>query len=183
MQLTAKHLSTDLKNNETGRQTIKNKILAITIRFGQGGFSDKRSPINQLGGGQIALDLKPAGLPVAFSISGEYYTNSPEPTHPYEISDLTVLNCFYVKKSGKMVLLAGGGFGKLKVPRGEDQPDQTESSFCFNLEAGINHRLFWKIGLYGIVKYLYAQKSRNQRKVIAFNEAILLLGLTLNFAF
>lgn len=28
----------------------------FTIRLGQGGFSDDRSPIGKLGGGQIALD-------------------------------------------------------------------------------------------------------------------------------
>ncbi len=30
----------------------------FTIRFGQGGFSDNRSPVGQLGGGQLAFDIK-----------------------------------------------------------------------------------------------------------------------------
>jgi len=61
----------------------------ITIRWGQGGFSDDRSPLGVLGGGQLTLDIKPAKFPLAISISGEYYTNSACPTHSYEIADLT----------------------------------------------------------------------------------------------
>lgn len=181
LQLNAQNAWAGQKNNQTDSQNARRKMVALTLRFGQGGFTDHRSPLNQLGGGQIALDVKPAGLPIALSLSGEYYTNGPEPTHSYEISDLTSLNCLYVKNFSKTILFAGGGFGQLKVPRGKDKPNQTESGPLFNLEVGVNRVLLWKIGLYAVGKYLYAQKSRNGEKVIAFNEAILLIGLTLNF--
>jgi len=29
-----------------------------TIRYGQGGFKDSRSPLNQLGDGQLAFDIR-----------------------------------------------------------------------------------------------------------------------------
>ena len=51
----------------------------------------------------------------------------------------------------------------------------------YDIEGGINVRLFWKIGFYGIGKYLYAQKKNNNIKVIDFNEYIVLLGFTFNF--
>ena len=57
------------------------------------------------------------------------------------------------------------------------------SSLNYNLEGGINVRLFWKIGFYGISKYLYAKKKTNGTKVIYFSERIMLFGFTFNFGF
>ena len=53
----------------------------------------------------------------------------------------------------------------------------------YDIEGGINVRLFWKIGFYGVGKYLYAKKKNNSIKVIDFSELIVLLGFTLNFGF
>jgi len=58
-----------------------------------------------------------------------------------------------------------------------------ERGICYNIEGGINIIAFWKIGFYGIYKYLYANKEINSVKVIDFNERIVLLGITGNFSF
>ena len=52
----------------------------------------------------------------------------------------------------------------------------------YNLEAGINVRAFWKIGFYGMYKYLYANKEVNNLEVIDFNEHIFMLGITFSFS-
>lgn len=160
------------------------KSVYFTIRMGQGGFRDDRSPLGKLGGGQIALDVKPAQVPVALSLSGEYYTNSANPTHSYEISHLTVFNLLYMDnllKSRRANYFTGGGIGWLKVPKGEHGSDGVFTGTMYDIEAGINYRLFWKIGFYGIGKYLYAQKKSNGVRVIDFSEGIVLLGFTVNF--
>jgi hypothetical protein len=162
-----------------------NSKLFFTIRYGQGGFRDKRSSINKLGGGQLTLDVRYLKYPVALSVSGEYYTNSPNPTHSYEISGLTSFNILYMPwllKERRSSVFLGGGIGRLEVPKSEENPEQKEKGFLFNLEAGINYRIFWKFGLYGIGKYLYAQKKVNGNKVINFNELIVLIGITFNFS-
>jgi len=164
----------------------KEKKVYFTIRLGQGGFRDDRSELGKLGGGQLTLDIKPWKYPAAISISSEYYTNSPDPTHSYEIAGLTAINLLYMTKplkSERTNVFLGGGIGRLKVPKGENEPDAWVKSIMYNLEGGINVRLFWKIGFYGIGKYLYAQKKNNNIKVIDFSECIVLLGFTLNFGF
>lgn len=52
----------------------------------------------------------------------------------------------------------------------------------YNIEGGINIKAFWKIGFYGIYKYLYAKKEVNNVNVIDFSEHIILLGITFNFS-
>ena len=160
------------------------KKIDITIRLGQGGFTDDRSLIGKLGGGQLALDIKPIKFPIAISVSNEYYTNSADPTHSYEIAGLLAINTLYMAKlfkSERTNIFLGGGIGWLIVPKGENKPDALEMGFLYNLEGGINVRAFWKIGFYGVGKYLYAQKTTNGIKRIDFNEGIVLLGITLNF--
>ena len=71
------------------------KKIYFTIRLGQGGFTDDRSPIGKLGGRQLTLDIKPRTFPIAISISNEYYTNSADPTHSYEIAGLIAANFLY----------------------------------------------------------------------------------------
>ncbi len=157
----------------------------ITIRLGQGGFSDDRSDLGILGGGQVALDIKPNKFPFAVSISNEYYTNSAEPTHSYEIAGLMAFNILHMTKpfkSKRINVFGGGGIGWLEVPKGEAEPEARERGIVYNLEAGINIMIFWKIGFYGIGKYLYAKKETNNIKVIDFSECIVLLGLTFNFS-
>lgn len=110
-------------NNST---SSAQKSVNFTIRLGQGGFQDDRSPLGKLGGGQLALDVKLAKFPVAFSLTGEYYTNSADPTHPYEISDVTAVNLLYMTKPFKterVTFFAGSGIGWLQVPKREDYPD------------------------------------------------------------
>ena len=161
------------------------KKIYFTIRLGQGGFTDARSPIGKLGGGQLALDIKPGKFPIAISISNEYYTNSADPTHSYEIAGLIAVNFLYMTKLSKterINLFAGGGIGGLEVPKGVDEPGIMERGILYDIEGGINIIAFWKIGFYGIYKYLYAEKKINNVKVIDFNEHIILLGLTFNFS-
>jgi hypothetical protein len=161
------------------------KKIYFTIRLGQGGFAEDRSPIRKSGGGQLALDIKPGKFPIAISISNEYYTNSADPTHSYEIAGLIAINFFYMTKlfkTERVNFFAGGGLGGLEVPKGKDEPDAMARGILYDIEAGVNIRAFWKIGFYGIYKYLYAMKDSNKVKVIDFSEHIVLLGMTFNFS-
>ena len=179
------HQNQDLSKHQTARSTSEKKRVYFTFRYGQGGFRDDRSPIGKLGGGQLTLDIKPTELPIALSISSEYYTNCADPTHSYEIAGLLAINTLYMVKpfkSERTNIFLGGGIGWLIVPKGENEPDAMEKGFLYNLEGGINVRAFWKIGFYGVGKYLYAQKTTNGIKRIDFNEGIVLLGITFNFA-
>lgn len=161
------------------------KEIYFTLRLGQGGFTDDRSPIGKLGGGQLTLDIKPRKFPIAISVSNEYYTNSADPTHSYEIASLMAVNFLYMTKlfkTERVNFFAGGGIGWLEVPKGEDEPDAMERGNMYNTEVGINTIIFWKIGFYGIYKYLYAKKEIKNVKVIDFSEHIVLLGITFNFS-
>jgi len=53
----------------------------------------------------------------------------------------------------------------------------------FDIEAGINYKLFKKIGIYGTGKYIYAHKKTGGITLIDFNEVIFVMGLTYNFGF
>jgi hypothetical protein len=182
-----------ISHNSKGQNLMQNDTLItkasqvfFDIRYGQGGFSDKRSDIDMLGGGQLAFDISYGKYPIILSISGEYYTNSADPTHNYEIPSLTAINILYVpwhSDNRNTTIFAGGGAGWLEVPRSEDNPDKRESSICYNLEAGINQIIFWKFGLYGTGKYLYAKKKVNGKNLIDFNELIFMVGITLNLSF
>ena len=87
----------------------------------------------------------------------------------------------YHVKERRFSYFVGGGIGQLEVPKYENDPEKVEKGWLFNMEAGMNYRVIWKFGLYGIGKYLYAQKKVNSNKIINFNELIVLLGLTFNF--
>ena len=148
-----------------------------TIRFGQGGFRDSRPPGGSLGGGEITLDIKPGTSPFALSIASEYYTNSPDPTNAYEISDLKSVNILYIKplfNFEKTDYFLGGGIGRLKTPIDED--------YHYNLQAGIHLKTFEKFGFYGVYKYLHSKKETNNVNVIDFNEHIILIGITYSFS-
>lgn len=156
---------------------VSQKNLYFTIKYGQGGFSDDRSPIGKLGGGQLAICAQHINYPIAISLSGEYYTNSAEPTNPYEISDMLVFNFFYSKyllKKSRLNVFVGPGLGTMKVPQ---KYNESANSLLFDIEAGINARFLWKFGLYVTYKYLYANKP----DMINFSEHILLIGITFNF--
>ena len=167
--------------SQTDSLSSAEKKIYFTIRLGQGGFTDERSSIGKLGGGQLALNIKPRKFPIAISVSNEYYKNSADPTHSYEIASLIAVNFLYMTKlfkTERVNFFAGGGIGRLEVPKGEDEPDAMERGIMYNTEVGINTIAFWKIGFYGIYKYLYAKK----KKVIDFSEHIVLLGITFNFS-
>ena len=160
--------------------------IEYVVRYGQGGFRDSRSPENKLGGGQLALDIKPKKLPLALSISSEFYKNSRDATHSYEIDNLIAVNLLYYshfKNMEKLKYFLGGGIGRLKVPKEESDPYSTRTGDLVNLEAGLNYLAYEHIGFYGVVKYLRAEKSENNIKVIDFSEKIVLLGITFNFSF
>ncbi len=151
----------------------------FTLRMGQGGFHDDRSPIGKLGGGQVALDVCPRAWPIGVSIFTECYTNSANPTHSYEIADLVALNLLFTRPLfgiNRVRYFLGAGAGWVQVPIGEDDPDEYAYTDHYNLEAGVNVIAFWKIGLYGVVKYINAHKSN----VIDFDETVVMLGVTLN---
>ena len=157
-----KHQNQNLSKHQMVSSATKEKKIYFTLRLGQGGFYDDRSPIGKLGGGQLTLDIKPSKLPIAIWISNEYYTNSANPTHSYEIARLFAVNMLYMAKlfkSERANVFLGGGIGGLEVPKGENEPNDMVRGILYSLEGGINVRLFWKIGFYGIGKYLYAEKN------------------------
>ena len=87
------------------------------MRFGQRGFQDNQSPGNEIGGGQLALDIKPRRFPVAFSISSEYYTNSSEPPNSYKIESLLSLNICMIRmlrKYQSLIISSVAVLGELK---------------------------------------------------------------------
>ncbi len=141
----------------------------LTLRIGQGGFRDDRAPDGKLGGGQVCLDIKHSGRPLAVSIGHEYYTKSPDPTQSYEIRDILMGAVFYVIRlaEGRPTdLYLGGGMGRLRIPQGE-------KAAMFQAIAGIRTKAFWKIGIYAEGKYIH---SRGE--LIHFNEAALLVGIS-----
>lgn len=153
------------------------KSFLFTLKYGHGGFNDQRSPIGKLGGGLLAVTAQHEAFPIAFSFSGEYYTNSAEPVDPYEISDMIVLSCYYSKfflRDQRLNVFAGPGVGRLVVPV---NAKDSKKGPLINLEAGVNARVLWKFGLYAHYKYLHARKG----SAIDFNEHILLVGLSFNF--
>lgn len=160
------------------------KRFDLTIRSGQGGFVDERSPIGKLGGGELTLDIKLMKYPLALSFSGEYYTNSPFATHDYEIDGAETYSLLYMDKLfgwERVDIFAGGGPGRMHIPVESALPAEIyRSAWYLNLEAGINIRLLWKFGIYGVYKYMYAYRETSS-VLIDFNEHIILLGLTFNF--
>jgi hypothetical protein len=188
-------MMTEINNNKKEPESEKDQkavsdagaeYFFFRIRLGQGGYQDDRSPVGKLGGGQIALDVLPCIIPVAISLTGEYYTNSPEPTHSYEIASLEAINIFYVIPvfgGGNSNIFLGGGIGRLEVPREGQDPDSRERGIVLDLEGGINVRVIWKFGLYGVVKYIYSREIINNSSYIDFNEIAVLLGISLNLGY
>jgi hypothetical protein len=161
------------------------RAVDFAIRLGQGGLSDDRAPDGALGGGQLALDIKLEELPIAISISQEYYKKSAEATHPYEINGMVVIYVLYVTpltKKWKSDVYGGCGIGLLYVPKGEGDSDEMERGVVYDGALGINARVFKKMGLYAEGKYVYSSKTVNDVKVIDFSDFGLLLGISLNFA-
>ena len=145
----------------------------FALRLGQGGFADERASDGKLGGGQLCFDITFSDLPLSVSIGHEYYTKGPEPTEPYEISGILMGYVFYViplAEKWPTDLYLGGGIGRLSIPQGE-------KAAAFQAIARFGTKAFWKIGVYAEGKYIHSTK-----KLIDFNEAALLIGISLNFA-
>lgn len=163
------------------------KLYDMTIRWGQGGFEDSRSPEGKLGGGQIAIDMKLKEYPIAINISTEFYTNRPvfEAYNPYEITNLNTMNLLYISKLFNLDntdYFFGVGIGQIEVPADIDDPSKQHYATAYNMELGINWKYFEHVGFYSCAKYLNASKKANSIKVIDFNEKILLIGITFNFS-
>ena len=176
--------------------STKKKKVDFTIRFGQGGFWNDRSPSGKFAGDQGALDIKLAKLPVAVSYLTEVlYGVNDNPDEPEEVVNLWAVNIYHmpklftVEKNGwslleRINLFWGGGIGRLGVDTEFPDDSEVKGPRCtlFNFEAGINV-VFWKIGIYYLGKYWYAQKKQDNIKVIDFKERGFFFGLTFNFGF
>ena len=185
LRLCAQALADSPEPSDADVDTPYERTVDFTLRLGMGGFRDSRTPVGSLGGDQLAIDIKPRAWPVALSVSSEYYTNSPEPTHAYEISNLIAINLLYVAhavSNERLNYFFGGGIGWLEVPSDINNPGAREKDNLFNLEAGVRYCYFERFGFYGAVKYLTAEKTVNNIKLIDFNERVFLVGITYNFS-
>ncbi len=156
--------------------------LDFAVRLGQGGLVEERAPDGKLGGGQLALDIKLGKLPLAISVSSEYHTKDPVADSTYEIGELFAVNLFYTRsllENWNSNIFLGGGIGTLRTPR-IGEPEIIERGFLFDLEGGVNIKLFWKLGLYTVGKYLYSRKSRDDVKIIDFSNIGFFVGLSYN---
>ena len=165
---------------------LSQDFVDLRLRWGEGGFTDSRSDLGVLGGGQLTLDIQKSDMPWGISLSGEYYTNSPFPTHSYEIQGATFLNLLYMDtllKYEDFRWFTSLGTGYVEVPEDGTQGKSYFRSMAYNAELGFDYRLIWDIGFYGIYKYLYAQKSVDGLTVVDFDEHIGLFGLTYSFSF
>ena len=141
----------------------------LTLRIGQGGFRDDRSPDGNIGGGQVCLDVQFSDLPVALSIGQEYYTRSSDPTQSYEIPSIVMGTVCYViplADEWPTDLHLGGGIGSLRIPQGEN-------AVALQAIARIRTKAFWKLGVYAEGKYIYSSGE-----LIDFSEAALLVGIS-----
>jgi hypothetical protein len=166
-------------------QVRKAKTVYVTIRFGQGGFSDDRSPSGKFAGDQGALDIKLAKLPVAISYLGEVLYGGEFDDESEERIDLWAVNIAHVSKpfrSERINVSLGGGIGRLRIEREWPDGSKVKTPACtlYNLEAGVNVRAFWVIGFYIVGKYSYAQKKTDKAKVVDFKESGFFFGLTVN---
>ena len=159
-----------------------------TLRVGVGGFFDSRSESGRLLGGQFIFDAKPFKYPFAISVSFiEFYSGSWDPEHSYQIQNMGTFNLFYIIKPEKLKnikIFCGGGIGGLQTPKNEPKnEDDYATSLFYDAEAGVNYKVFKKIGVYGTVKYLYAKKKKDGVNLIDFNEIIYVAGISFNFGF
>jgi hypothetical protein len=155
----------------------------FAIRLGQGGLRDDRVPDGKLGGGQVAVDITLGELPIMISLSSEYYKKSPEATYPYEINDMTVVYVLYtipVPIERKSNIYLGGGVGVLEVPKDGGDSDSMERGIALDLAAGINTRVFWRLGIYVEGKYIYSNETAGETEVIDFSDFGALVGISYN---
>ena len=166
----------------------------LTVRFGGGPLYDERATDGILGGGQLALELRPNRIPLAFQLATEYWTKGCL-EYSYEIESFYAAKVLLVGYIGDIMpflfteppttkttyLYLGAGAGRISVPKIAD-PDARETGMAYDAVVGTNIRLFWKLGFFAEGKYLYGSKTVNNIKVIDFSDMGFLLGLSLNFA-
>ena len=167
------------------RAEEEDRKVFFTIRFGQGGFCDNRSPSGKFAGDQAALDVRLAGHPIGVSYLSEVLYGGEFDDESEERIDLWAVNIAYVTKPfgiERLNAFLGGGIGRLEIER-EWAQTKAESGGCilYNLEGGVNVRAFWAIGLYVVGRYYYAQKKTDWMEAIDFNEVGFHFGLSINF--
>lgn len=168
---------------DNGAQSNSNS-LRYSVRYGMGGFSESRSPEGSLGGGEIAFDIHLTKLPLSFSVSQESYTNSANPTHPYEIPRMTTASVFYydrLNNSEKISYFVGAGAGKINVPQSELTPKPYVSGSYINIASRVHYQIGQHFSLYAHIKHLSADRAVNNIKVIDYNDTVFLFGLGYNF--
>lgn len=181
------------KKEQANTDFSMGKKVYFTFRLGVGSSAE-------LGGAsQASLDIRPVKLPIAVSILAESYRRSPLRKYYAEPDDVwfAAINLLYMPHPLRIKMqdftlrvnfFLGGGIGGLKLwkyertddPSWREEPYATERGIMYNLEAGINVRVFWKLGFYASTKYIYAKKKRDGVKVIDLNSTSWLVGLTLN---
>lgn len=177
-------LSMPLSAEQVVNDIQADKKYDYTVRYGQGGFSDSRSPEGKLGGSQVALDIRLKDSPFSILVSSEFYTNSQFPTHNYEISKIYSINLLYHTKFpiiNNTTLFFGGGIGTLKVPESETNPNSTISTSLLNLGLGLYLRPHKQFGYYALLKHIQADRDVNNIKFIDFDELIFLVGISYDF--
>jgi len=155
-----------------------------SVRYGMGGFSESRSAEGSLGGGEIAFDIRWPQWPISVSISQENYTNSADPTQPYEIARMVTVSAFYCDNLinfDKVYYFLGLGAGKLSVPRSETTPKPYVSSSYINIASRVHYQVSQHFSLYAHIKYLNASKTVNDVELIDYNDTIFLLGIGYDF--
>ena len=170
------------ENSKPNNENIA--ALNYSVRYGIGGFSESRSPEGSLGGSQIAFDIHLNHIPLSFSVSQESYTNSPEPTHSFEIARMISASVFYFDPFNNMNNFSyylGLGVSKLNVPRSEISPKPYLSDNAINIASRIHYKISKHLSFYTLVKHLSADKSVNNVNLIDYNDTILLFGLGYNF--
>lgn len=131
---------------------------------------------------------------IAISILFESYIRMPLSKYYAEPDDVsfTAINLLYMTHPFRIKsvnIFLGGGIGGLKLSKYERTDDPSwryepyaiERGTVYNLKAGINIMLFWKIGFYAVTKYIYSKKKENGVKVIDLSGTSVLVGFTFNF--
>ncbi len=167
--------------------------VGLGVRFGMGGLWEDQAPHGVLGGGQLALEIRLQPIPIAFQLGSEYW-NTGSLENPYEIESYEAVRVLLTKQIASLMsflftqpvvrktdyLYLGAGIGRISVPKIED-PDERERGIAYDIVGGAHVGIFWKLGLFAELKYLYSSKTTNDIKVIDFSNFGTLLGISLNF--
>jgi hypothetical protein len=162
---------------------IEEKAYAVvwTFRLGMTGVIYDRAPEEELGGGQLALDVKPFKNPLAFNLSWEDYKKDPVADSTYEISSFIVFHTLFMKELRKDLLMGyvGGGAGLMRVPEDSDPAtNSTISAIAGSGVAGLNLKVAGVAGIYLEGKYIRVIRGKNYIDLNNFGFAG---GISINF--